>query len=72
MHDYLLSDSTVAISYSYSQNPFFLRVHHLCSRFSNIKPSFCDSEPYREGESKVLSDSKPNINRVTSPRAEML
>lgn len=72
MHHYLLSDNAMAITCSYSQNPSFFFLFFLCSRLSNIKPSFCDSEPYREGESKVLSDSQPNINLVTSPRAEML
>lgn len=45
--------------------------HHLCSFLPNIKPSFSDSEPYGEGESKVLSGSQPNINPVTSPQADM-
>lgn len=49
---------------------FSPRTHRLClfPPQTSSRPS-SDSEPRREGESKVLSGSQPNINPVTSPRS---
>lgn len=54
----------------HSATPFFPCTHRLClfPPQTSSRPS-SDSEPRREGESKVLSGSQPNINPVTSPRS---
>lgn len=68
--------SCQAISCSHRQNhttdlplspPFFSPLCLFHPQTSS-RPS-SDSEPYSEGESKVLSGSQPKINPVTSPRS---